>query len=171
MQYQIIFNNWTDDLKKVSFVSLLRDVGGMSFFDAKRFLESLLLKEEPVLIVSSHELAKTLQKKSEQLGAICKIKAPPEEEEFGEEDEDYGQGYEMGEEFAEGLLEEIQSIRDNEELLDTALRGFVDGFNAEMESNGINLELSHLMQGWREDMMESYKLKNIIDYKRAKRKK
>jgi len=73
MQYQIIFNNWTDDLKKVSFVSLLRDVGGMSFFDAKRFLESLLLKEEPVLIVSSHELAKTLQKKSEQLGAICNI--------------------------------------------------------------------------------------------------
>ena len=95
----------------------------------------------------------------------------PEEEEFGEEGEDYGQGYEMGEEFAAGLLEEIQVIRDNEELLDTALRGFVDGFNAEMESNGINLELSHLMQGWREGMVESYKLKNIIDYKRTKRKK
>jgi len=108
---------------------------------------------------------KIIRENDEQLGL------DPEEEEFGEEDEDYGQGYEMGEEFAEGLLEEIQSIRDNEELLDTALRGFVDGFNAEMESNGINLELSHLMQGWREDMMESYKLKNIIDYKRAKRKK
>ena len=108
---------------------------------------------------------KIIRENDEQLGL------DPEEEEVGEEDEDYGQGYEMGEEFAEGLLEEIQSIRDNEELLDTALRGFVDGFNAEMESNGINLELSHLMQGWREDMMESYKLKNIIDYKRAKRKK
>ncbi len=108
---------------------------------------------------------KIIRENDEQLGM------DPEEEEFGEEDEDYGQGYEMGEEFAGGLLEEIQSIRDNEELLDTALRGFVDGFNAEMESNGINLELSHLMQGWREGMVESYKLKNIIDYKRTKRKK
>lgn len=76
MQYQIIFNDWNENLKKVSFVSLLREVGGMSFFDAKRFLESLLLKEEPILVVNSHELAKKLQKKSEELGAVCKIKAP-----------------------------------------------------------------------------------------------
>ena len=58
---------------------------------------------------------KVIRENDEQLGL------DPEEEEFGEEDEDYGQGYEMGEEFAEGLLEEIQSIRDNEGLLDTAL--------------------------------------------------
>lgn len=83
--------------------------------------------------------------------------------------EDYGQGYQMGEEFAEGLLEEIESIMGDEELLDTALRGFVDGFNAEMESSGIDLELSHLMKGWREGVMESYRLKDIISEKKGEK--
>ena len=87
----------------------------------------------------------------------------PEDENEEEEGEDYGQGYEMGEEFAGGLLEEIEGIRGEEELLDTALRGFVDGFNDQMESNGIDLELSHLMKGWREgSMQESYRLRDII---------
>jgi hypothetical protein len=72
MKYNIIFTGWKENLKKVSFVSLLRDRGGLSFLSAKRTLEALLLGEETIIEMPL-ETAKEIKKEATKLGAKCKI--------------------------------------------------------------------------------------------------
>ncbi|HEV7230682.1 MAG TPA: hypothetical protein VGO45_05100 [Bacteroidia bacterium] len=73
MKYYLIFTSWTEAIKKVSFVSLLRERTGMSFLSSKRVLEAILLEEEIILEMSGEASAKQLRKEALKLGVKSKV--------------------------------------------------------------------------------------------------
>ncbi|MGQ0828399.1 MAG: hypothetical protein ACT4ON_08390 [Bacteroidota bacterium] len=73
MKHHLVFTDWNENIKKISFVDLLRERAGMSFHSAKRVLEALLLREETIIDVPNAAIAKELKKEATKLGAICKI--------------------------------------------------------------------------------------------------
>ena len=74
-------------------------------------------------------------------------------ESHSENIEQHNEAFEKGQHFAMSIMEEINNLQGDK---DSILSGIVNGFNDTMQDLNIDLEMSHLMEGWREPK-ESYR--------------